>query len=144
MAELTSMRWWLSTDLDGWRFQHVSSGMRHGHIRHPEGQPPTPYGCRWCGTEHHRHGLQYLRERGGHRWGRPTDAQILARMRARREAWKATCRCVPPEEQRPMAPVVNPWRCEADDCVMVDRLLGMWMTPLSADRAAALMGGASC
>jgi len=86
MAELLSMRKWLSRDPEGWWFQHVASGMRHGHIRYPEGQPPTPFGCRWCGDERHHHGVQYLRGQGGHGWERPTDAQILARMRARRAA----------------------------------------------------------
>ncbi|MFB7845484.1 hypothetical protein ACFC34_00410 [Streptomyces sp. NPDC056053] len=46
---------------------------------------PTPYGCRWCGDAHGNHGLSYVRSAGFHAWERPTDTQILARMRARRE-----------------------------------------------------------
>jgi hypothetical protein len=79
-----------------------------------------------------------------HRWERPTNAQILARMLARRAARKNVCRCLPPGDVRGLfAPVVNPYRCEADGCVMFDQLLGVWLTPLSGAQAAALMGGAS-
>ena len=42
-----------------------------------------PFGCRWCGIPR-PHGQQYLTGVGLHGWERPTDAQILARMTARR------------------------------------------------------------
>jgi hypothetical protein len=58
--------------------------MLHGHIRWPDGTPPTPYGCRWCGAERGHHGRRWLPGRGIHPWAEPTDRQILARMRARR------------------------------------------------------------
>ncbi|MEU1434037.1 hypothetical protein ABZ438_08050 [Streptomyces sp. NPDC005786] len=48
-------------------------------------QAPSPDGCRWCGFAN-PHGLQYLPGKGGHQWEPPTDAQRLARMRARRAA----------------------------------------------------------
>lgn len=41
-----------------------------------------PFGCGRCGLPQ-PHGRQYDRD-GGHQWERPTDAQILARMKARR------------------------------------------------------------
>lgn len=56
-----------------------ATGLRRGPIRWPDGKPPTPFGCRRCGHPENRHGL------GWHRWERPTKAQMLARMRARRE-----------------------------------------------------------
>ena len=46
---------------------------------------PNPYSCRWCGTDRHHHGSSYVRSQGMHFWAEPTTAQILARMRARRE-----------------------------------------------------------
>jgi hypothetical protein len=45
---------------------------------------PSPFGCRWCGYPD-PHGRQYLPGRGMHSWERPTNEQIKARMRARRE-----------------------------------------------------------
>jgi hypothetical protein len=121
--------------LQGYGRRDAATGMLHGHIRWPDGTPPTPYGCRWCGAEHGHHGRQWLPGRGIHPWEQPTERQILARMRARRNAYKAVCRCVEPWQQMPLAPRVNPWRCEADDCCMHDHLLGLWMTPLSGDEA---------
>lgn len=61
-----------------------TTGLRRSAVRFPDGRPPTPFGCRWCGDEAHHHGRQYLPGRGGHGWERPTNAQILARMKARR------------------------------------------------------------
>lgn len=119
----------------GYGRRDAATGMLHGHIRWPQGRPPTPGGCRWCGCEKYGHGQTWLPGRGFHRWERPTQAQIKARMLARRAAFKAVCRCVGPWEQYPLAPRVDPWRCEADDCRMHDYLLGVWMTPLSGDEA---------
>ncbi|MEY9840633.1 hypothetical protein [Streptacidiphilus sp. EB103A] len=68
----------------GLRLRHLESGMRHGLVRHPDGQPPLPGGCRWCGVDHF--GQWFLPGRGYHAWVQPTQAQIGARMRARRNA----------------------------------------------------------
>ncbi|WP_062214725.1 hypothetical protein [Streptomyces sp. NBRC 109706] len=54
--------------------------------RYPDSQPPTPFGCRWCGTEQRGHGSRWVASAGMHQWEQPTRAQILARMRARRAA----------------------------------------------------------
>jgi hypothetical protein len=45
---------------------------------------PTPYGCRWCGDQQGHHGQQYIGGHGVHAWEQPTNAQIKARMLARR------------------------------------------------------------
>ena len=79
-----------------------------------------------------------------HAWECPTERQIKARMLARRNLFKSACRCPDPMEYgapQPSAPVVDPWKCEADDCRMHDRLRGAWMTPLSFDEAVAQSGG---
>lgn len=91
------------------------SGIAHGYVRWPEGRPPTPFGCRWCGFPG-PHGRMYLRGRGMHSWERPTEAQIKARMLARRNARKAVCRCPLDDEWRPFAPVFDPYACEASEC----------------------------
>lgn len=57
----------------------AETGMRHGGVRWPHGTIPTPFGCRRCGHPQPQHGRGY-----GHDWQRPTNAQILARMHARR------------------------------------------------------------
>ncbi|MCU1668390.1 MAG: hypothetical protein JWP40_1317 [Blastococcus sp.] len=125
------MKQWISHPY--FRLRDVETGLLHGHIRWPEGRPPTPYGCRWCGEKRGHHGRQYLRSKGIHGWERPTEAQILARMRARRRA--RGCRC--------HLPYVDPYRCEADDCSMHNYLLGLWMTPLSAADAMGLARSAA-
>jgi hypothetical protein len=94
----------------------TATGMVHGHIRWPRGTVPTPYGCRWCGAQQGAHGLRFMPRRGLHRWERPTEAQIKARMLARRAARKAVCRCPVGDESRPFAPVVDPYMCEAANC----------------------------
>lgn len=83
------------------------------HIRHQS--PPNPDGCRWCGYDN-PHGWQYLPGKSGHQWEPPTNAQRLARMKARRAARKAVCRCPLDDYQPPFAPVFDPYACEADDC----------------------------
>ncbi|WP_439947261.1 hypothetical protein [Streptomyces sp. BBFR109] len=125
----------------GYGRRDAATGMLHSHIRWPHGTTPPPFGCRWCGQEQRVHGRTYLPRRGHHTWEQPTEAQIKARMLARRAARKAVCRCVEPWQQYPLAPVVDPWKCEADDCRMHDYLLGLWMTPLSSDEAMRLSGG---
>lgn len=80
-----------------------ATGLRRDPISYPDGQPPTPYGCRWCGTEHSGHGQRWKASVGLHRWEQPTREQVLARMRARRTArlnalpaqYHATTRWVP-------------------------------------------------
>lgn len=58
----------------------TATGMRHNGVRWPHGAIPPPFGCRRCGYPENQHGL------GAHQWERPTNVQILARMRARRIA----------------------------------------------------------
>lgn len=130
----------------GYGRRDLTTGMLRGHIRWPDGTAPTPSGCRWCGVEQYGHMQSWLPGRGFHCWEQPTQAQIKARMLARRNARKDVCRCPDPMEYGaplPFAPVVDPWKCEADDCRMHDYLLGQWMTPLSYGEAVARMGGGS-
>jgi hypothetical protein len=124
-------------------YRDEATGIRHGYVRWTADRPPTPFGCRWCGDEQGHHGRQYLRSRGVHVWERPTEAQIKARMRARRNARKAVCRCLLALVARPFAPVVDPWKCEADDCCMHDHLIGGWLKPLSYEEAVDVWGGGS-
>lgn len=103
--------------LQGYGRRDAETGMLHGHIRYPHGSAPTPFGCRWCGAEQRFHGCRNLRGRNSHRWEQPTQAQILARMLARRNARKSVCRCPQDDDVwRPFAPVFDPYQCEADDC----------------------------
>lgn len=53
-------------------------------IRHQAA--PNPDGCRWCGTARSTHGRRFVASHGVHAWEQPTNAQRLARMRARRAA----------------------------------------------------------
>lgn len=62
------------------------TGLRRGPVRFPDGQPPTPSGCRWCGTPQESHGWGWIASAGLHGWEPPTDSQILARMHARAAA----------------------------------------------------------
>ncbi|MFD7980262.1 hypothetical protein [Streptomyces sp. NPDC059071] len=62
------------------------TGLRRGPIRFPDGHPPAPFGCRWCGAEERAHAQRWRPSAGWHTWVQPTRAQILARMRARRAA----------------------------------------------------------
>lgn len=94
----------------------ITTGMLHGHIRFPDGSAPTPFGCRWCGVEQRFHGRRSLRGRNSHRWEQPTQAQIKARMLARRNVRTAVCRCPLDDDYRPFAPVFDPYRCEVSDC----------------------------
>ncbi|MBE4790289.1 MULTISPECIES: hypothetical protein [Streptomyces] len=70
----------------GYGRRDTVTGMLHGHIRWPNGTAPTPLGCRWCGGAQGSHGRQWMAGRGMHSWARPTEAQIKARMLARRAA----------------------------------------------------------
>lgn len=63
------------------------SGMLHGPVRFPDGNPPLPHGCRWCGRPTYQHGARdWIASVGPHDWTRPTPAQTVARMKARRAA----------------------------------------------------------
>jgi hypothetical protein len=53
-------------------------------IRHR--MAPNPSGCRWCGVDEREHASRWVRSVGQHLWSAPTEAQRLARMRARRAA----------------------------------------------------------
>ncbi|MFJ4469513.1 hypothetical protein ACIP2X_18745 [Streptomyces sp. NPDC089424] len=61
-------------------------GLHHGHVRHPDGTPPPPNGCRWCGIDRAEHRNRRTAAAGLHTWQAPTPAQVLARMHARRAA----------------------------------------------------------
>ena len=67
-----------------------ATNMRRGVIRWPHGTSPTPFGCRWCGRQRGAHANLWVPSVRWHTWVRPTDAQILARMRARRKIRNAT------------------------------------------------------
>lgn len=45
-----------------------------------------PSACRWCGIAQRGHGRQFADAAGWHAWVLPTNAQVLARMQARRLA----------------------------------------------------------
>ncbi|WP_326779664.1 hypothetical protein OG481_01885 [Streptomyces longwoodensis] len=78
--------------LIGYGRRDAATGMVHGQIRWPHGTPPTPNGCRWCGRDERSHGCWYMPRRGFHTWEQPTQAQIKARMLARRAARKGVHR----------------------------------------------------
>jgi len=63
-----------------------ATGLRRNPIRYRDGHPPIPSGCRWCGAGQSGHAQQWKPTHGWHTWEQPTQAQILARMRARRRA----------------------------------------------------------
>lgn len=113
---MKSLTQWLPTHPSGFRYRNVEAGIAHGWVRWPDGTPPTPYGCRWCGIEQGGHGRRWIPGKGMHAWERPTERQIKARMLARRNARKDVCRCPLDDEWRPFAPVFDPYMCEASDC----------------------------
>ncbi|MFE7547031.1 hypothetical protein [Streptomyces gardneri] len=63
-----------------------ATGLRRNPIRYRDGHPPVPSGCRWCGAGEYGHAQRHTPGHGWHTWEQPTDAQILVRMRARRNA----------------------------------------------------------
>jgi hypothetical protein len=67
-----------------------ATGLRHGWIRYPNGNPPAPFGCRWCGTATDEHGGRGPIPGRPHHYAIPTPTQIQLRMIARRRARKAT------------------------------------------------------
>ena len=70
----------------GYGRRDPATGMLHGPIHYPDGRPPVPSGCRWCGQAENAHAPFWRPGKGFHRYEQPTTAQILARMRARRAA----------------------------------------------------------
>ena len=46
----------------------------------------APFGCRWCDVEASGHARRWQPIVGMHSWQQPTEAQIKARMIARRNA----------------------------------------------------------
>jgi hypothetical protein len=102
--------------------------VHHGYLV-PRDLPPLdavprslaePQGCSRCGVpqrEHMQRWKKSLSGDGWHQWIAPSQAQIKARMLARRNARKAVCRCPQDDDVwRPFAPVFDPYQCEADDC----------------------------
>jgi hypothetical protein len=65
------------------------TGTRHGYIRYRDGNPPTPFGCRWCGIDVDNHDGGSIPGRP-HTFTRPTCKQQKLRMIARRKNRKAT------------------------------------------------------
>lgn len=61
-----------------------TTGLKRTAVRFPDGSPPDPDGCRWCGISPRRHDLEWSRAAQWHRWTHPTAVQIYARMTARR------------------------------------------------------------
>lgn len=57
---------------------------------------PEPNGCVVCGLPEHGHAQRWKPPAGWHTWTAPTDAQRLARMKARRAA-----RIAQPEPETP-------------------------------------------
>lgn len=53
---------------------------------------PTPSSCRHCGIEQRGHCHRWTSTAGWHQWTPPTNAQIKARMLARRTQTKETSR----------------------------------------------------
>ncbi|MFC8332795.1 hypothetical protein [Streptomyces olivaceus] len=64
----------------------LAVAVARSRVRHPDGTPPPPYGCRWCGIHPADHRARRTTGAGLHTWEQPTPAQLLARMRARRTA----------------------------------------------------------
>lgn len=77
----------------GFGRQDPTTGMLHGHVRWPDGTAPTPFGCRWCGTDRAGHGRRWMAGHGLHGWQQPTQAQMKARMLARRAARAGGTQC---------------------------------------------------
>ncbi|TFV33152.1 hypothetical protein E4K10_30190 [Streptomyces sp. T1317-0309] len=59
-----------------------TTGLRRGPIRFPDGSPPLPSGCRWCGIPQATHGWGRIESAGWHDWVQPTPKQTIARMKA--------------------------------------------------------------
>lgn len=62
-----------------------TTGLRRGAVRYPQGSPPLPGGCRWCGVIPLTHGPEgmWTAGKGFHAFEPPTAAQEAARRAAR-------------------------------------------------------------
>lgn len=60
------------------------------HTDRTTGTPATPGGCRYCGTTRQGHHQTHIPGHGFHPYTEPTDAQRLARLRARRTTTTTT------------------------------------------------------
>jgi hypothetical protein len=61
-----------------------ATGMRYNPTHWTEtGETPNPNGCRWCGHDRRLHCQMWRASARWHKWTEPTNAQRLARMRAR-------------------------------------------------------------
>lgn len=58
-------------------------GIKILNLRHREA--PLPGGCRWCGVPYRGHAHRWVPSKKWHPHERPTQAQIKARMLARRK-----------------------------------------------------------
>lgn len=72
--------------LRGYGRRDETTGMLRGLVYFPDGRPPVPSSCRWCGQEQGSHGQWWRPGKGYHQYEHPTQAQIKARMQARRKA----------------------------------------------------------
>lgn len=72
--------------LQGYGRRDPETGMLRGLIHFPDGSPPDPSACRWCGQPQGTHGQWWRPGKGYHQYETPTQAQMKARMVARRNA----------------------------------------------------------
>ncbi|MFE4329686.1 hypothetical protein ACFRQM_09540 [Streptomyces sp. NPDC056831] len=59
-----------------------TTGHRRSVIRYPDGTPPRPAGCRWCGVAEDVHDVRWSDAASFHVWATPTAAQVKARILA--------------------------------------------------------------
>ncbi|GGK74873.1 hypothetical protein Sme01_34490 [Sphaerisporangium melleum] len=81
------------------RVVHNRPTPRLVRIRHGADAPPKPLGCRWCGHPPYAHDAQSLPHRRRHEWEHPTNAQMRARLDARRRL--GLCGTPPASPARP-------------------------------------------
>ncbi|MEU6979652.1 hypothetical protein [Streptomyces sp. NPDC046371] len=101
-----------------------ATGLRRNPIVYPDGQPSTPYGCRWCGISERAHFQRWKASARWHTWAAPTDTQILARMRARRAARLNT----PPSQHHAATTWSGDWNGDTDPyCADCDTRCAQWL-----------------
>lgn len=74
------------------------TGRRRSTIRFPDGSPPRPSGCRWCGSAEDTHGVRWSDAAGFHAWAAPTAAQTEARILAH------IAHAIPQDDDAPVGP----------------------------------------